>query len=190
MRAIVETFRARGYAATSLDDLSMATGLSRPSLYAAYGDKLHMYLSAIDAFSAAAQQAIDALVRGTTVEASLRDFYWAMLDIYYGAESGASGCLVYSTAPSTTYEDQVRRRLADSIEELDRTILRRLRELGDGAESEVIRTASEAAANTLIGLSVRVRSGASKRSLRAHARRSAHLLGRLFERRVRRGSCV
>ena len=179
MRAIVETFRERGYAATSLDDLSLATGLSRPSLYAAYGDKLNMYLSAIDAFStAAAEQAIDALVSGTTVEASLRDFYWTMLDIYYGAETGASGCLVYGTAPSATYEDPVRQRLADSIDELDRTMLRRLR---DEVGSEQTRAAAEAAANALIGLSVRVKSGASKRALRAQARRSARMIGSVVE---------
>ena len=181
MRAIVETFRERGYAATSLDDLSQATGLSRPSLYAAYGDKLSMYLSAIDAFStAAAEQAIDALVGGTTVETSLRDFYGAMLDVYYGAETAASGCLVYGTAPSTTYEEQVRQRLADSIDELDRAMLRRLRDLGVEGSAE-IRAAAEAAANTLIGLSVRVRSGASKRTLSAQARRSARLIGSVLQ---------
>lgn len=32
-------FRRTGYAATSLDDLSAATGMNRPSLYGAFGDK-------------------------------------------------------------------------------------------------------------------------------------------------------
>ena len=33
-----------GYAATSLDDLVAATGMNRPSLYAAFGDKCDLYL--------------------------------------------------------------------------------------------------------------------------------------------------
>ena len=32
-----------GYAATSLDDLSAATGMNRPSLYGAFGDKHALY---------------------------------------------------------------------------------------------------------------------------------------------------
>ena len=35
-----------GYAATSLDDLSAATGLNRPSLYGAFGDKRALYIQA------------------------------------------------------------------------------------------------------------------------------------------------
>ena len=37
-----------GYSATSLDDLSAATGMNRPSLYGAFGDKHALYLKAID----------------------------------------------------------------------------------------------------------------------------------------------
>src|SRR3954465_13551570 len=37
-------FRRDGYAATSLDDLSAATGMNRPSLYGAFGDKRSLYI--------------------------------------------------------------------------------------------------------------------------------------------------
>ena len=35
----LDLFRKDGFAATSLDELSAATGMNRPSLYAAFGDK-------------------------------------------------------------------------------------------------------------------------------------------------------
>lgn len=41
-------FSQQGYAATSIDDLSDATGLARPSLYRAFGDKRGMFLAALD----------------------------------------------------------------------------------------------------------------------------------------------
>src|SRR5690349_12514878 len=44
----IERFRTHGFAGTSLDDLSAATGIARPSLAAAFGDKRAMYLAAID----------------------------------------------------------------------------------------------------------------------------------------------
>ena len=48
LSAASERFRTRGYAGTSLDDLVDATGLARPSLYAAFGDKRALYLAALD----------------------------------------------------------------------------------------------------------------------------------------------
>ena len=41
-------FAQRGYSGTSLDDLASATGLARPSLYSAFGDKRAMFLRALD----------------------------------------------------------------------------------------------------------------------------------------------
>src|ERR1700749_1175927 len=42
-----EVFWKHGYAATSLDDLVAATGMNRPSLYAAFGDKRDLYLKTL-----------------------------------------------------------------------------------------------------------------------------------------------
>src|SRR3974390_3412078 len=42
----MDAFWKDGFAATSLDDLSAATGLNRPSLYGAFGDKRALYLQA------------------------------------------------------------------------------------------------------------------------------------------------
>src|SRR3954447_16760215 len=40
----LDLFRTTGFAATSLDDLSAATGMNRPSLYGAFGDKRELYI--------------------------------------------------------------------------------------------------------------------------------------------------
>ena len=42
----MDVFWKDGFAATSLDDVSAATGLNRPSLYGAFGDKRALYLQA------------------------------------------------------------------------------------------------------------------------------------------------
>ena len=47
LRQVYKIFRSNGFAGTSLDDIAQATGLNRPSLYAAFGDKRTMYLAAI-----------------------------------------------------------------------------------------------------------------------------------------------
>src|SRR5580700_11977719 len=45
-----EVFWKYGYAATSLDDLAAATGMNRPSLYAAFGDKRDLYLKTLERY--------------------------------------------------------------------------------------------------------------------------------------------
>src|SRR5438132_10173824 len=40
----LDLFRKGGFAATSLDDLSAATGMNRPSLYGAFGDKRELFI--------------------------------------------------------------------------------------------------------------------------------------------------
>ncbi len=48
---IMLVFWQHGYAATSLDQIAEATGLNRPSLYAAFGSKKDMYLKVISRFA-------------------------------------------------------------------------------------------------------------------------------------------
>lgn len=45
-----ETFRDRGYAATSVEHLTAATGLSRSSLYGAFGDKHGLFLRSLSQY--------------------------------------------------------------------------------------------------------------------------------------------
>ena len=47
-----DTFWRYGYAGTSMDQLSAATGLHKPSLYGAFGDKKRLYLAALDNYLA------------------------------------------------------------------------------------------------------------------------------------------
>lgn len=44
-------FRRAGYADTSLDDLSAATGLNRSSIYSSFGDKDALYLRCLDRYA-------------------------------------------------------------------------------------------------------------------------------------------
>ncbi|MEM9755984.1 MAG: helix-turn-helix domain-containing protein, partial [Pseudomonadota bacterium] len=47
---LLETFWGTGFDGTALPDLEEATGLSRKSLYNAFGDKRDMFLDALRAF--------------------------------------------------------------------------------------------------------------------------------------------
>src|SRR5437868_6249040 len=46
----LDVFWKEGFAGTSLDDLSAATGMNRPSLYGAFGDKRELYIKSYEAY--------------------------------------------------------------------------------------------------------------------------------------------
>src|SRR3979409_1316300 len=57
-------FWKEGFAATSLDDLSAATGMNRPSLYGAFGDKRELYIKSYQRYRADAREAMIDIFRG------------------------------------------------------------------------------------------------------------------------------
>ncbi len=58
--ALTDTFWRNGYAATSLDDLTQATGAARASLYKLFGDKDALLVAAIDHYAARFDTRVDA----------------------------------------------------------------------------------------------------------------------------------
>jgi AcrR family transcriptional regulator len=182
MRSLVELFRAKGYAAVSLDDLSDATGLSRPSLYRAFGNKLSMYVGAMDAFGAqVGETAIPALEADGDLRAALSGFFDAMLEIYYRDSDIAPGCLVFGTAPSSADEDRIQARLKYGIEQLDARMRTRIEKAAPKCDAALIETAVQIASNTLIAYSARAKSGASKSALSEMGARSAQAIATLLD---------
>src|SRR6201990_1976831 len=59
----LDLFRKDGFAATSLDDLSAATGMNRRSLYGAFGDKRELYIKSYQRYRADARAAMSDIFR-------------------------------------------------------------------------------------------------------------------------------
>src|SRR5688572_11869874 len=111
-----------GYAATSLDDLAAATGLNRPSLYAAFGDKHALYIAALRRSAAEAAAALGAALQ---TEAPLRVvlgiIFDRTVDIYRRGEAGQRGCFLIGTAVTQAVDDaEARELLAAYIADTDR----------------------------------------------------------------------
>lgn len=60
LAAVRDEFASRGFEATSLDDLMRVTGLGKGSIYAAFGDKHQLFLSALRLYSDATLRATHA----------------------------------------------------------------------------------------------------------------------------------
>jgi TetR/AcrR family transcriptional repressor of nem operon len=131
----MQAFWSHGYAATSLDDLCAATGLSRSSLYAAFGGKRALLLKAIDRYSNERLAAFlgAALDRPIPVRTAIAAFFDDLIDRIVAVER--RGCFLGNCAAELGNSDRViaahiRRGLAQ-IEEKFRAALARAKEDGE-----------------------------------------------------------
>jgi len=164
---IAEEFRRHGFAGTSLDDLARTTGLTRPSLYGAFGDKQAMFLMAIDTFSEAMRETAGAaLYDGKTVEAALSGFYGAILDTYFGAGETSLGCLVFATAISDAGSNpQIRAHLQQQFMQFEDTLKRRIEELLPDPSKDRSDIIARLSISLFHSIAIRARTGESRVAL-------------------------
>src|SRR5580700_5919673 len=136
----LDLFRKDGFAATSLDDLSAATGMNRPSLYGAFGDKRELYIKSYARYRADARAAMADIFREQLpIRKRLARIYAVALDIYLSGEAGPRGCFTVMTAASEAVTDpDIRAMVLEGFFELDRafaTCFRLAKEKGEMARS-------------------------------------------------------
>ncbi|MEM7569230.1 MAG: TetR/AcrR family transcriptional regulator [Pseudomonadota bacterium] len=159
-------FHAKGFDATSLDDLSDATGLTRPSLYAAFGDKEAFYLAALRQVTADMEAHLaEAVAAPGTLEDSLRRFYSAAIARYAEGPAGACGCIIMTTGVARAPNSEaVQSYVALVLKGLDEAISQLYAKKYKGAAAE--RKSKELlAVSTLQTLSIRARAGAQRPAL-------------------------
>lgn len=167
----MEVFWTAGYAATSLDDLSSAMGMNRPSIYAAFGDKAALYRLAFDHYRAQSRAAIGkALAEERPLRLALRDFYERAIDMYLSGDTSGRGCfMIGTTLTEAVANPELRSTVADSLQGLDQVLAARIA-LGQ-QRGEVHRDANPAelgkiASAMLYLLAIQARAGATRKSLK------------------------
>ena len=132
-------FWDQGYTETSLDDLAQATGMNRPSLYGAFGDKKSLYLAALARYREAGRQAIDqALSRDEPLRKALARFFRGALAFYLSGDAGQRGCLLIGTAAAGAVLDpEIRDTLREALRGFDDQLEVRLRRAVEAGELPV-----------------------------------------------------
>ena len=174
LAAARDAFWAAGYSATSLDDLAAVTGMNRPSLYAAFGNKHALYLETLGQLGAEMAQQVSAVLDAPIpLREALRQFYLNALTLYLSGEQGPRGCFVVCTATVEAHDEpDVREFLSRTLRHIDDALIARFRhavaqgELPADADTE---TLGRLAASVLHSLAVRARAGQSRASLKRMA---------------------
>ena len=167
----LELFRKGGFAATSLDDLSSATGMNRPSLYGAFGDKRELYIKSYQRYRDDARAAMIEIFRDEMpVRKRLQHIYAIALDIYLEGES-PRGCFTVMTAASEAVADPgIRAMVLEGFVELDRAFascFRTAKEKGEISATSDPLVLAQLASATLHMVAIRARAGVSRKELEA-----------------------
>jgi AcrR family transcriptional regulator len=166
----LDLFRKQGFAATSLDDLSEATGMNRPSLYGAFGDKRELYIKSYQRYREDARASMVAIFREEMpVRERLARIYASALNIYLSGETGPRGCFTVVTAASEAVSDpDIRAMVLEGLTELDKAFascFRRAKENGELSASADPAVLAQLASATIHTIAIRSRARVSRREL-------------------------
>jgi len=168
----LDLFRKGGFAATSLDDLSAATGMNRPSLYGAFGDKRELYIKSYQRYRDDARAATTELFReAMPIRQRLARIYAIALDIYLSGDTGPRGCFTVMTAASEAVADpDIRAMVVDALVGLDRAFavcFQRAKDSGELPASADPAVLGQLASATIHTIAIRSRAGVPRKELEA-----------------------
>src|SRR2546423_8269445 len=177
----LDLFRKDGFAATSLDDLSAAAGMNRPSLYGAFGDKRELYIKSYARYRADARAAMKEIFREELpIRKRLERIFEVALDIYLSGDAGPRGCFTVMTAASEAVADPENRALVlEGVSELCKAfavcfpVAKEKGELTNSADPVVL---AQLASATIHTIAIRARARVPRKELEAIVKGSINVM--------------
>lgn len=187
LSAATDVFKKKGYAAATLDGLSDAMSVNRPSLYAAFQSKEALYRRALQEYAQGMGFRFEQALSEPGFAKALRRLYATALDAYYAEDGEPLGCMVACTAVTEAPGNEALRADTKSIlDVIDQLVAKRIeRAIADG---ELTRTVRPKALSRLVvamlhSLAMRARAGTSRRILDEMAADAVAMLTRQGEAR-------
>lgn len=167
LQAASARFRTRGFSGTSLDELATLTGVNRPSLSAAFGDKRALYLASLDRTYHWLETSFGNLIEAKLpLRPMLERMFRFTINVYLSGTDGPEGCIALNTAVAEAATDpEIRASLSRILDLEDRSIAAMLAQAGS-ADPE---GHGYVVASVLQALSIRARTGRPREELEAVA---------------------
>ncbi|WDF74801.1 TetR/AcrR family transcriptional regulator [Novosphingobium sp. KACC 22771] len=167
LTAALKVFWARGYEGASMSELTEAMGITKPSLYACFGNKEALFRKALDLYEKEKLAYVRAGLTAPTAKGVAEAFLRGALAMQTGNDP--RGCLsVVSAVACTNYADSIRDEITSLRLATDRAIIERFeRARSEGDFPEDVDPAALAHYLTAIlqGMTVQARSGATPAEL-------------------------
>ncbi len=165
----ITVFWAKGYDGASIDDLTRAMGIARPSLYGAFGSKHGLFMAAIDRYAAThGSRAFRAFQSEPDTRKAVAAFFETSI-LCTTLRGKPRGCLIANVVTETAQHDaSVRNKLAGMFAETDAAIANRFRadqaqgHLTDDQDTESM---ARMVVSVTHSIAARARAGASRKEL-------------------------
>jgi TetR/AcrR family transcriptional regulator, copper-responsive repressor len=168
LRKAMFVFWTKGYSETSIDDLTEALEISRPSLYAAFGDKGNLFRLSLQLYHQAfTRRAISQLDSRANIGQAIGGFLRESVRIFTD-QALPTGCLLELHGNRIGLDEESRavvKRINDLMLKVLRNRYRRARDDGQLAKKTSPHQLTELTIFVLSGLSLSARQGASRREL-------------------------
>ena len=170
--AAVLVFWDKGYDGASIEDLTLAMGINRPSLYSTFGNKKQLFTQAIDRYAAThGSRAFSAFRLEPDNRLAVERFFQASIEC--ATEVGKPrGCLINTVATEAAENDvDLRHKLSEMFSRTDIAIARHLKTNHDSEISNIQEpeTLARMAHSVTHSIMTRARAGASRSELSAIA---------------------
>jgi len=122
-----DVFWENGFQGTSLDDVTAATGLAKPSLYAAFGDKNALFLKVLERYHARIVANAERVINdGPSAREAVHRWLAGFVPFCSGVK-GKRGCLSVNTAADgAAVQREVRKRIENFNRKLEELLRNRL----------------------------------------------------------------
>jgi len=170
LQLAAKVFLNKGFEASSYESISEAMGLSKPSLYNAFGDKQALFKRVIADYSLQAhEQIVEQFSGAGTLQAACQKMLLAAATFYSTPDGPSVGCLLVGTAlPATSQYDEIRDTLIGFTNRLEASLEKIIREeyCNDAvALEQQPKNIARHISSLLFALAVRARMGLSRQQL-------------------------
>lgn len=167
----MQAFWAHGYEATSMQDLVTVTGVNRASIYATYGDKRALFLSALKKYDVDVRrrmfEQLGASAPPTEAIATVFDRFIEQTDVPHGNW----GCFIVNTALELAAHDneiaEMVNAAQDDIEAFFLAMIRKGQQAGEFAVGKDAKALARQALASMLGMLVMIRSRPDAEALRS-----------------------
>lgn len=165
--AALRVFWTKGYEAASLTDLTEAMGITRPSLYAAFGNKEALFRQALDLYESEKLAYVGTALQADTARGVARNLLFGAIDTVTGGE--CRGCMgVIASVACQSAEPSIREDVARRAESSRRALIDRMQraiDAGDFSGPADAEAVTRYLMAVLQGMAVQAGAGASRAQL-------------------------
>ncbi|WP_423141533.1 TetR/AcrR family transcriptional regulator [Parablastomonas sp. CN1-191] len=168
LAAALRVFWTKGYEAASLTDLTDAMGITRPSLYAAFGNKEALFLHALDLYEREKMAYVGAALDAPSARGVVRNMLAGAI-ANFTAEDECRGCMgVIASVACKAVEPSISTHVAARAESARLAIVARMQKAIDDGDFTVPVEADAITrylSTVMQGLSIQAQNGATRAEL-------------------------